>query len=137
MVACGSTTPPHTHMADTKTDTVDPEFRDAVKAYIDMHDQLTEASRSLRDIRKKKKELADVIVEYMRKNDIDGINVKDGKLLRKQTKRLEPLKKEHIMAELTKAVGETKADDILVNIFSKRNVTNKDTLRRTKKRGEE
>lgn len=118
-------------------DSVDPEFRDAVKAYIDMHDQLTEASKSLRDIRKKKKELADVIVEYMRKNDIDGINVKDGKLLRKQTKRLEPLKKEHIMAELAKAVGETKADDILVNIYSKRNVTNKDTLRRTKKRGED
>lgn len=113
---------------------VDPEFRDAVKAYIDMHDQLTEAGKALRDIRKKKTELANVIVEYMRKNDIDGINVGDGKLLRKQSKRLEPLKKEHIMAELTKEVGDTKAEDILVNIFSKRAVTNKDTLRRTKKR---
>ena len=129
---------------------VDPEFREAVKAYIDMHDQLAEAGKRLRDIRKKKKELSEVITEYMRKNEIDGINVRDGKLLRKQTKRLEPLKKEHIMEELARAVGtpraehimeelsktlgEAKAEDALVNIFSKRAVTNKDTLRRTRTR---
>jgi hypothetical protein len=116
---------------------VDPEFRDAVKAYIDMHDQLTDASRALRDIRKKKKELQQVIVEYMRKNEIDGINVKDGKLLRKQSKRLEPLKKEHIMGELSKAIGTDQAESLLVNIFSRRGVTNTDTLRRTKRRSDD
>lgn len=110
------------------------DFKDAVKAYIDMHDQLQDASKQLRDIRKKKAELADVIVQYMRKNDIDECTLKDGKLIRKQAKRLEPLKKEHILDELTKAVGDAKAEDILVNIFSKRGVAEKDTLRRTKKR---
>lgn len=110
------------------------DFKDAVKAYIDMHDQLTDASKQLRDIRKKKAELADVIVQYMKKNDIDECTLKDGKLIRKQAKRLEPLKKEHIMEELSRAVGETRAEDILVNIFSKRSVAEKDTLRRTKKR---
>lgn len=113
---------------------VDPEFREAVKAFIDMHDQLAEAGKRLRDIRKKKKELSEVIVEYMRQHDIDGVNVRDGKLVRKQTKRLEPLKKEHILGELTKAMGETQAEDLLVNIFSKRAVTNHDTLRRTHSR---
>lgn len=114
---------------------VDPEFRDAVKAYIDMHDRLTEASKQLSDIRKKKKELSQVIVEYMRKHDIDGVNVRDGKLVRKQSKRLEPLKKEHILGELKKSMNEEQAENVLVNIFSQRNVTNTDTLRRTKKRG--
>jgi hypothetical protein len=114
---------------------VDQEFKDAVKAYIDMHDRLADASKQLRDIRKKKKELSEVIVEYMRKNEIDGINIKDGKLLRKTSKRLEPLKKEHILSELSKSVGETQAENILVGIFSNRAVTNTDTLRRTKKRG--
>lgn len=116
---------------------VDPEFRDAVKAYIDMHDQLAEAGKRLRDIRKKKKELSEVIVEYMRKNDIDGVNVKDGKLVRKQVKRLEPLKKEHIMEELSKTLGDaTAAENTLVNIFSRRSVTERDSLRRTKKRSD-
>lgn len=113
---------------------VDPAFRDAVKAYIDMHDQLSEASKRLSDIRKKKKEMSEVIVEYMRKNDIDGINVKDGKLVRKQVKRLEPLKKEHIMEELTKTLGDSgAAEHALVNIFGRRSVTERDSLRRTKK----
>lgn len=110
------------------------DFKDVVKAYIDMHDQLTEASKQLRGIRKKKSELADVIVQYMKRNDIDECTLKDGKLIRKQAKRLEPLKKEHIMDELRTAVGESRAEDILVNIFSKRAVAEKDTLRRTKKR---
>lgn len=114
---------------------VDPEFKEAVRSYIDMHDRLSEASKQLRDIRKKKKELGGVIVEYMRKNEIDGIKVEDGKLVRKQTKRLEPLKKEHILQELTKTMDEARAEDILVNIYSKRNVTNGDTLRRTRTRG--
>lgn len=120
-------------MADTTE--VDPEFRDAVKSYIDMHDRLAEASKQLRDIRKQKKELALVIVEYMRKNDIDGINVQDGKLLRKQSKRMEPLKKEHILEELTKTVGDAQAENILLNIISKRAVNHTDTLTRTRKRG--
>jgi len=117
-----------------QTAAAEQDFKDAVKAYIDMHDQLLEAGKQLRGIRKKKAELADVIVQYMKKNDIDECTLKDGKLIRKQAKRLEPLKKEHIMEELTKAVGDSRAEDILVNIFSKRGVAEKDTLRRTRKR---
>ena len=113
------------------------DFKAAVKAYIDMHDQLTAAAKQLTGIRKKKAELADVIVQYMKKNDIDECALQDGKLIRKQAKRLEPLKKEHIMDELRKAVGEPRAEDILVSIFSNRTVAEKDTLRRTRKRGEE
>lgn len=116
------------------SEAVDPEFKEAVKAYIDMHDQLAEANKQLRDIRKKKKELADVIVQYMKRNEIDGINVKDGKLVRREVKRLEPLKKEHILAELARTVGESQAQDLLVNIYSQRAVSSADSLRRTKKR---
>lgn len=122
-------------MAETGTATVDPEFKDAVRAYIDMHDQLTEANKRLAEIRKKKKELAEVIVQYMKRNEIDGINVKDGKLVRKEVKRVEPLKKEHILGELSKAVGEARAENILVNIYGQRTVNSSDSLRRTRKRG--
>lgn len=113
-------------------DPVDPEFKEAVKSYIDLHDQLTAAAKQLRDTRKQKAELANVICEYMAKHEIDGINVRDGKLVRKQSKRVEPVKKEHIFEALKQAVGEPKADDILLNIFGNRAVTNKDTLRRTR-----
>ncbi len=116
-------------MADPQAD-----FKDAVKAYIDLHDRLAQASKELRDIRKKKTELADVIVQYMCKNDIDECALQDGKLIRKSVKRLEPLKKEHIMAELSKALGEPQAENLLVNIYGQRGVSDRDVLRRTKKR---
>lgn len=111
------------------------EFKAVVTAYIGMHDQLAEAGKQMREIRKKKAELADVIVQYMKKNDIEECELQDGKLVRKEAKRLEPLKKEHILEELARAVGTPRAEDIMVNIYSKRNVTNHDTLKRTKKRG--
>ncbi len=115
---------------------VEPEFRDAVRAYIDMHDQIAEASKAMRDMRKRKAELAEVIVEYMTKRGIPGVHIPERsvELKRRESKRLEPLKKEHIMGVLARAVGEAKAEDMLVTIFSHRAVTSKDTLSLTKKR---
>lgn len=116
---------------------VDPEFKAAVKSYVDLHDQLTAYSKQLRDIRKQKKELTDVIVQYMRQKDIDVCALNDGgKLIRKQSRRMEALKKEHIMDELKKVVqDQEQAETMLVNIFSKRSVDTVDALRRTKTRG--
>ena len=115
---------------------MDPQdiFREAVKEYIAVHDQLLEAGKQLKDVRKKKTELADVILEFMRNNDIDECALQDGKLVRKESKRMEGLKKEHILGELKKAVGESKADELLLNIFNKREVTMKDSLSRSKKK---
>lgn len=115
---------------------MDPQdiFREAVKEYIAVHDQLLEAGKQLKDVRKKKTELADVILEFMRNNDIDECALQDGKLVRKESKKMEGLKKEHILGELKKAVGESKADELLLNIFNKREVTMKDSLSRSKKK---
>ena len=114
---------------------VDPEFKEAVRSYIEMHDQLAEASKQLRDIRKKKKELGGVIVEYMRKNEIDGIKVPGGNLVRMQSNRVQPVNKEHIMEILKKIMDEARAEHVLVDIYGKRAVTRSDSLRRTRTRG--
>lgn len=115
---------------------MDPQeiFREAVKEYIAVHDQLLEAGKQLKDVRKKKAELADVILEFMRNNDIDECALQDGKLVRKESKRMEGLKKEHILGELKKVLDESKAEDMLLNIFNKREVTTKDSLSRSKKK---
>lgn len=110
------------------------EFRSVVKAYIDLHDQLQESSKRMRDIRKKKAELAEVIMQYMKKNEVGECALRDGKLVLGQCKRLEPLKKEHILEELSRAVGSARAEDLLVGIYSKRGVSEKDMLRRTRTR---
>jgi hypothetical protein len=127
-------------MADVATSPstadVDDEFRQAVRSYVELHDEIAEASKKMRELRKQKNQLADAILQYMQKKDIDGCKLRDGgKLIRKQTKRLGGVNKEHIMDALRETLDETKAADVLVNIFSKRPVDTKDTLRRTKTRG--
>lgn len=113
------------------------DFKAAVKSYIDIHDQLSRAGKELREVRKKKAELADVIVQYMKKNDIDECALQDGKLIRKTAKRLEPLKKEHILKQLSDVLGEARAEDVLLGIYGARGVNDKDVLRRTKKKSSE
>lgn len=121
----------------SSNDLVDPEFKAAVKSYVDLHDQLQTTAKQQRDLRKQKNELSDVILRYMQKNDIDGCKLSDGgKLVRKQSRRMEALKKEHIMDELKKVVqDQSQCENVLVNIFSKRVVDTKDSLKRTRTRG--
>lgn len=115
---------------------VDPEFKAAVKSYVELHDELAASAKHQRALRKQKNDFADAILQYMKKNDIDGCALNDGgKLIRKQSRRMEALKKEHIMDELRKVVDAGQAESVLVNIFSKRAVDTKDSLTRTRTRG--
>jgi hypothetical protein len=115
-------------------DAMDPQevFKEAVKEYIAVHDQLNETSKQLKDVRKKKTELAEVILEFMKANDIDECALQDGKLVRKESKRVEGVKKEHILGELRKVVDESRAGELLDNIFNNRAVTTRDSLTRSK-----
>lgn len=113
---------------------MDPQdvFKEAVKEYIAVHDQLNETSKQLKEVRKKKTELAEVILDFMRANDIDECALQDGKLVRKESKRVEGVKKEHILGELKKVVDEARASELIENIFNNRVVTTKDSLTRSK-----
>ena len=88
----------------------------------------------MRDVKKRKDMLGETILGCMRDKDIDVCQLPDGgKLVRKQAKRVESLKKEHIMKELESALGDsTKAEAALNNIFSQRAVDVKESLQRTK-----
>ena len=112
------------------------DFKNAVKAYIDLHDDIQAGARHLRELRKRKTELARVILQFMKENEIDECALHDGKLIRRQTKRLEPLKKEHILDELRTALrDDSRANAALVNIYAKRGVDFGEALKRTRTRG--
>ena len=108
-------------------------FKEAVKEYIRVHDQLMDAGKVLKDVRKKKGELAEVILGFMRKNNIDECATSDnGRLVRRESKRVEALKQDHIMGELRTVLGESRAEEVLDSIVKKREVTMKDSLSRRK-----
>lgn len=114
------------------------EFRSCVKAYVDLYDEITAAGKHLSELRKKKDAIGQMIVEFMKSKGIDECELQDngGKLVRKESKRTETLKKEHILAEIMGLVGhdEARAASCLDNMLSKRAVETKDMLSRTRPR---
>ena len=108
-------------------------FKDAVRTYIEVYDELTATSKMLRGMKKKKDELGDAILAFMRDNKIDEFQVGDGKLMRKNTKRTEALKKEYIINSLKAALGdESKVEAMMVQMNAHRNITESESLRRTR-----
>jgi|Laugresbdmm110sd_1035091.scaffolds.fasta_scaffold31296_2 hypothetical protein len=108
-------------------------FKDAVRTYIELYDELGKSSKTLREMKKKKDELGDAILAFMRNNKIDEFQIGDGKLMRKNTKRTEALKKEYIINSLKAALGdEGKVEAMMVQMNSHRNITECESLRRTR-----
>ena len=117
---------------------IDPEeFRSCVKAYVELHDEITMASKHLSELKKKKDALGKLIMDFMKSRGIDECELQDngGKLVRKESKRTSTLKKEHILEELMQLTGQdqTRAHTSLENMYSKREVETKDVLSRTKR----
>lgn len=118
-------------MSDTETDSTN-EFKDAVKAYIDLHDEITKSSKQLRELKHQKDAVGDIILRWMRTHSVDECELPDGKLVRKTSKRTGTLKKEMVLTELKKLTGDdTRAVESLQNIFNMRNVVEKEILSRT------
>lgn len=108
-------------------------FKDAVRSYVELHDEILQCQKGMRDLRKKKKELSDSIIEFMRHNQIDEFQIPDGKLQRRKQSRKEGMKNEYIVNSLKSSLGEERAVAMLEMINSQRNVVQTDSLRRTRK----
>lgn len=104
-------------------------FKDAVRTYIELHDELTESAKQMRELRRKKEDLGAAVLKFMRDNKIDEFQVADGTLKRRNGKRTEGLKKEYILDSLKAALAdETKAQAVFTQMNSHRNVTECESL---------
>lgn len=119
----------------TTTTTSAEEFKQAVQAYIELHDEITKSSKHLRELRKQKDAVGDIILKWMRSHSVDECELPDGKLVRKTSKRTETLKKDMVLVELKKLTGDdARAIASLQNIFGMRSVVEKEILSRTIKK---
>lgn len=108
------------------------EFKEAVKAYIELHDEITASSKQLRELKQQKDAVGEIILKWMRSNSVDECELPDGKLVRKTSKRTQTLKKEFVLEELKNLTGdEARAEASMLNIFSRREVVEKEVLTRT------
>jgi hypothetical protein len=80
-------------------------FRECVKEYVDITNQIAEASKSIKAVRQKKDELGTIIHEFMSKNNYEVAAAGDVKLILKQTTKLPGLKEDNIMTVLRDMYG--------------------------------
>ena len=106
------------------------DFRELARTYAALHFEITNASKSMRDLKKQKDGIGEHILRIMKENTLDECVLPDGaKITRKISKRTGTLKKELILAELVNLTGdEAKAANHLNNILSKREIVEKDVI---------
>ena len=80
-------------------------FRECVKEYVDITNQIAEASKSIKAVRQKKDELGAIIHEFMSKNNYEVASAGDVKLMVKQTTKMPGLKEDNIMTVLRDMYG--------------------------------
>ena len=80
-------------------------------------------SKELKERRERKKQLTAELVEVMQSNEIDGIDVSDGKLVYARRKTKAPLSKKHLMVALAKYFQE---DDAMVSELSQHIMDSRD-----------
>ena len=103
-------------------------FKQSVTEFVDIHNQLAEAMRSLKEVRKKKNELAEVIMDFMDKNNYEVCASGNMKLIKRESKRRSGLKDEIVIEAIKEMFGNVDTNKLMENISSRREVVVKPTL---------
>ena len=95
-------------------------FRECVKEYVDITNQIAEASKSIKAVRQKKDELGTIIQEFMSKNNYEVAAAGDVKLMLKQSTKMPGLKEDNIMTVLREMYGGDDAAKVWKKIMESR-----------------
>ena len=117
---------------------VSPDFITDVKNYIELDNQIKEFQDIIKKVKKDKEKLEGHILHYMKTNGLDDkdINLSDGKLRCFTSKTSSSVNKKHIENSLALYFkGDyNRAKEVTSFIFSKREITQKIKLKRTRKK---
>lgn len=116
-----------THVPETAVE----NFKDMVKTWILVDDEIKKYNKVLTELRKKKRELTPDILDFMKSYDIEDCKTQDSKLKYAVSYRTKPINKDTLKQKLSiylrsQNKGEEAADFILKN----RDKTESVTLRR-------
>jgi len=95
-------------------------FRECVKEYVDITNQISEASKSIKAVRQKKDELGTIIQEFMSKNNYEVAASGDVQLILKQSTKVPGLKEETVMNALREMYGGEDAAKVWKKIMESR-----------------
>jgi len=108
------------------------QLMNTVKQWMTIDQEMKTLQKELAQRRIHKKKLTDALVDTMKDNDIDCIDIKGGKITHTQNKIKCPLNKKHLLACLTtffEKSNPTLAVDLSKHILDSRNVALKDNIK--------
>ena len=110
------------------------ELVTTIKTWIDIDNELKELAKAAKELREKKKNVTNNLVDVMKSNEIDCFDLKEGKLVYSQTKTKAPLNKKNLVKCLTPYFQNNSelAEELTNHILDSRDVKIKDSIRRKK-----
>jgi hypothetical protein len=117
-------------------------FGERVNEYVELEAQIKEGSKMVSVLKKKKCEIGESLLEFMKEKGIVACNISQtgGKLIRRPQRSLETVKREYVEEILAKELQDPNMAEKLADlVYQNRNVREKEILKLTVKRntGEE
>jgi hypothetical protein len=109
------------------------EFKQAVIEWVRIEDELSAAQKILRDKRKRKQNLANVISQYLKNHDKTVCDLGDNECLVLSTRKtMSALKKENVLSVLTEVFNgkEDTAKSVMDRMYALRDTREKDVIKR-------
>ena len=72
----------------------------SIKEWIAINNKMNELQKVMKDLRLKKKQLTDTLIKIMENNEIDGIDINNGKLVYRKNKVKAPINKDYLLKML-------------------------------------
>ena len=69
----------------------------SIKEWIAINSKMIELQKVLKDLRFKKKHISDNLIKIMENNEIDGIDINNGKLVYRKNKVKAPINKDYLL----------------------------------------
>jgi hypothetical protein len=108
------------------------EFKENVKAWTLADNQVKRLNAASKQLKTKKKELNEKILDFMARFNIEDLNTKEGIIRYKKTFVKEPLTQKMIKEKLNEMFKDSDSLEKINEIFTNRNKVEKTTLRRLK-----
>jgi hypothetical protein len=111
------------------------EFRDHVRKYIELDTWIKKAQEVLKDKKKQKDRLSEIITKFMIKYDIEDLNVKSaGKIVCKVRQVKKPVSQKIIKEKISDYFknDESQCQSIIKKVFEEQPLVEKASLRRIK-----
>ncbi|AGE49483.1 hypothetical protein ATCVNEJV2_440L [Acanthocystis turfacea Chlorella virus NE-JV-2] len=103
-------------------------FKQSVREYVNINDQISRAQKDLSVVKRKKNELGELILEFMQENKYDAVSAENATILKKSSTRRTGLKEEAIIAAAKEFLGEHEVEKFMQKLDSTRETVTKEKI---------